>query len=303
MIITTPYATTLGSSFNHKKTPSQLAAHYSSVGGDSDIVNMYLVGKVLVVDVEGEVSDVPLFSQPLVYVGSISNSLTDKATHVVFVDQRPFTRIKNETRNVVNPREYALGKVKGVLTAKWVSEEYDDLKADGSVAGSTFCNVVASVVANQYGLDPLEKLKISVIASIYYGQMFSDGGVPSLIVFRDAMKWTGAKPPTIDEIVDSGISVSPGMNGLAQAIANYGGAKVKNLDAGILLSLLGNIFYGYNNKELIAMSIEYPPLWMAMVFIAITDKSFSNTYLARVSNTQVKRGKATPLVKLVNNLI
>lgn len=301
MLRQSPYETTLGSSIQTGNIKQSI--FQASVRAQIPETFINIEDTVLLLTLVGVLEDVPLFSQPIVHTGSIANPYNIEFEYVVVIDQRPFVNMMGEPYKITNTREYAMQKIKGILTSLWVMGDQINVKTDSRIAGIVFVNLIANTVGNHYHLDPGAKLRIAVISSLYYGTLFTNKYKDPVAV-TDAMRLTGAGSKLVEEILDENITFDGTTDSLARAITEHGGSiKLKKFNNGVLLTVLGNIFYGYNHKELIHISLEYPPIWIAMVYTVMNDRSFKNTYLAKLALSYAKRGVGDSLSKLIQQHI
>ena len=46
---------------------------------------------------------------------------------------------------------------------------------------------------------------------------------------------------------------------------------------------MGNTWFGANAKEILAVALEHPPTWLSLVYIALKERSYKNTSLAKIA--------------------
>lgn len=75
---------------------------------------------------------------------------------------------------------------------------------------------------------------------------------------------------------------------------------VKDFNLNVLMTLISNTYYGLNGKELIAMSLEYPGIFMAILYNVVTDKTFKKSVLMTISEKFNKKEELTSFITQYN---
>lgn len=59
--------------------------------------------------------------------------------------------------------------------------------------------------------------------------------------------------------------------------------RLQAFEEGILVNLLIASWFGTNAREMIAVALEHPPTWIALVYAAFTEKSYKNTVISKIA--------------------
>ena len=78
--------------------------------------------------------------------------------------------------------------------------------------------------------------------------------------------------------------------------------RVEDLTVGYLYIALG-ASYGVAYREAVAISLEYPPVFIAMVYTALNDRGYSKTGLGKIVEKVISRDNHKEFIKNVNHLI
>jgi hypothetical protein len=70
-----------------------------------------------------------------------------------------------------------------------------------------------------------------------------------------------------------------------------------------LLTIVRNSWFGTNAKDYIAVALEHPPTWMAIVYTAIVERTYKNSMIYRVAEKAGKRGGAEEFIKNYTALV
>jgi hypothetical protein len=63
-----------------------------------------------------------------------------------------------------------------------------------------------------------------------------------------------------------------------------------------------NNWLGLNDKELVILSLEHPPIWISLVHAALTQKSFNKSFVTTVVDKYNKSGKGDEFLKALIDL-
>ena len=174
----------------------------------------------------------------------------------------------------------------GQLALEWANGSYLRLFNFNQMPMAIFASWIGEVIAKRFYLDPKSQLSVSILAAIYYVNMFEENGVDSgskgaetvMIISRAC----GYKPGDVEDLVRT----YPSLNSLAdfcQACKDY--TQDIHLNDLNLLTLQGTVagyWYGNAGREAIAVALEYPPMWLALIFQALTDRSFKKAGLTTI---------------------
>lgn len=196
----------------------------------------------------------------------------------------------NMSYDIRNEAEYLHRIHRLILSSVFATEKYDSL-ASFILAQKAFASWLSDNLMKRFGLNLGEYNLIYILALIYYHQLFTNDPVtkspqelftkirahifvPEL--FHEVFK----KINKLDTIDDFCAHLYPVTNN----------PRLKDLDYTILSNLLINNWYGLNAKELILVSLEHPPTWIALVHIALTQKSFKNSMISTIVEKAAKKG-------------
>lgn len=258
----------------------------------------------------------PFFGNPLLVT-------SDKEQYLV-MDYRPFTvptgnscmytdvRIRANTEyNLAFDRQiFSLDWVLEIKNAKFTSSSKNSLssiKVNFGYAGFIFSKWITKLMTQRFNLSPDEAHKIDIITSIYYQMLFENTGeithenTEKLAIHT--IKNTNAKGTDVTEIL-SQIQTLNGIDDLCSAFRTVlDNVKLENFNAAVLVTIVGNSWFGLNSKELLGVALEYPPAFIPLVFNALKEKSFKHTYLADVCSQYAKKGDVNGFLLNYRSLI
>jgi hypothetical protein len=253
---------------------------------------------------------IPVFDHPFEITDSMAtmtgNNIHDPHVFVVG-DLRRFGRFDPHQKEfVVKVRnDYGFQLVRTVLNQIWVTDAPSTLGNCSPLPMKFYGIWVADAIARRYYLDPHEKLRLQVLASIFYAGLFYDIhdhwdknrvaaqvkraiGVDAKFIF-DALEYVKQPINSLIEFVDI----------VKEAIDTV---RLKELNHGILYAALKGTWYGVNNDAVVAVALEHPPTWLAMLYVAINDRSYSKSQIATLIQNWDKRDKGRTLEMALSRL-
>ncbi len=128
---------------------------------------------------------------------------------------------------------------------------------------------------------------------MYYQCLFTDQGLADendrqKIAFA-ASKATRAPIEEIFKIIDQiveNLDVNPfaNINDFCNAVKTIvENERMQMFNAGILVTVVANTWFGVNSREVTPCALEHPPTWLALVFTSFNEKSFKNSNISMIS--------------------
>lgn len=230
---------------------------------------------------------------------------------VTFIDLRSLTTKEGHKYRIRVGSEVSLFENYAILSSYWNfdANEVNRLKATGSFPAQAFVETIFEILNRLYMLDPSEQMKVKVIASYYYNEvLFKDGNNENTNMARVAMsinKSTKVPPNTILEILNELDKEHPieNIESLCKAFVSVNHLKLGRLTAPVLLTSIGNIWFGSASKQRIAVAVEYPPMWTVLCYEALSEASFKRTPLGKTAERISKISDAKAFVFGFNSLL
>lgn len=235
--------------------------------------------------------NVPAFTMPITAQEYASRKLSD--AHAVFIDGRSYMRreSRSDVGFVVNNQLQADFFVRiGELTALWVNEPSirGDFLRVGDLGAQTYISWVSHAIGNKIGIDLDVSRELQIITAAFYLHQFhsadeitSPRGKEKAVQMIN--RWTRAPLPLIQGIVEA----LPYMNLLEDYVAGIhahfsNNSRVSQINVGFIVRALNTSWFGYGAQDISAVSIEYPPAFLALVEAATNAKVWRKTYLGRL---------------------
>lgn len=234
---------------------------------------------------------VDAFVMPITSCEYADRRLSDSG--VVFMDGRSFMRRENRADAgfvVVNQMQSDFFCRIGDLTALWIKQPAlrEDFLRTGDLAAQVYISWVSHSIASKLGLDLEVSRELQIITGVYYIHQFFDAGEVlssegKAKVMRLIQRWTRHPLQIIEGIVEQ----LPYMNLLEDYVKGVQGyfahnTRVSQINAGFLVMSLGRSWFGYGAPEIAAVSLEYPPAFLALVEAACNAKVWRKTHLGKL---------------------
>jgi hypothetical protein len=255
---------------------------------------------------------VPPFAHPIMVERGGSHDT------MIVVDVRPFGRFdeaqwKFKVRNDI---EYKLALQRAQLTDLWVSRSPAILQNVSPLPLALFSGWFSENVAKRYALDPGDQYKLAIYAAVYYLSLFRDSGTfddnekakTAAAVSRalrvSAQDVMGALDE-ISELIPTDGNGNLSIAGIVQfcGLISKISIRLKDFNAGVLYSILGGTWYGYNAKEVAAVALEHPPTWMALLVAAFYERTFKHSGITKMVERRSHRTDGDVYVRAVLNLL
>lgn len=207
----------------------------------------------------------------------------------VYFDARPYMRPASDGGQYIgNQNGYDSAKMLAVLQKLWLTEPVKYLRNISKLPLAAFCSWVGDNIAKRVALDPNDQLSVTVLAGVLYLNSFLPNedrtehekmDMVSLIA-----KATGAKSSAVYDIVHDRSRID-NVDEFCDTCQDYTkSTRLRDLNATTLYAIVGSTWYGANKSEMVAVALEFPPVWMTMVFQALNDRGFHHSLIAKMLN-------------------
>lgn len=220
---------------------------------------------------------------------------TRKVTHVkggVVIDARSFSREDrvNGGTVIANQMQAELFFRMGDLTSLWVEDPTSHIEflRVGDLAANVYTRWVGQAIVSKLGLDMEAARDINIVAATFYAHKFysaeealSEDGIGKISHMIN--RWTRFPLANIEAIVPT-LPYMSHIEDFIQAIHSTfeHNARIKQINSGFLIMSLGNSWFGYGAREISAVAIEYPPVFLSLVEAACNTKVWKRTYLGQL---------------------
>lgn len=223
----------------------------------------------------GGVAGVPAFNFP--YVCKF------KDEDVVFFDARSFT---NSTGGVRDEIELQARTIQAQLALDW-HHGYQGRVRDLSPLGLLiYAHWMGEMVAKRFALDARQQLQVSVFAGIFYINCFWDkteaSSEDTAYLLSAITRVCGYRHSDVIDIVETHPIIRD-IGELCEVIKSFTqSVRLEDFNPATLLGVVGGSWYGNAGRELIGVALEYPPVWLTLLFQAVSNRGFKKAGLTQI---------------------
>ena len=311
----TPYETTTLSNYQLASTRAAVEqAIIENNGHFKPLIDIYSYANehVLTINDPTTIGDIPVFSQPLLINTDV---ISDKPESKRFViDCRNITdKRKDGSLHVSKYNIYKNHLIGAALSNYWFHNGFDELANNNKLSTKVFANWVTGVLTRRLNLDELAQVRTNAIVAYYFLCLFEN--YPSYSagekvdddkLYTMAIKVayaTGLKTQDAVTIL-SELPTLCNINDLSTALRLHGGSdRYRQVNTALIYSLLGRTGMFGITPETIVAALEYPPLFMGMVYIAASDRGYNKSDIGNIVHLMRLGEDVKHYVKVIDMLL
>lgn len=255
----------------------------SNNGEDKEPIASFITGRN---EVE---KDIPNFIHPLT---------VEDVHHKKYLvsDIRSFIRLDANVEGqyiVRNASEFNLAKARLVMNKVWLTTGPQALSGMGMLPQNCFAAWISEGISHRFMLDPADQLRLAIIAHFYYQSLFYeeeriDGDLRNQFI-ANCVRSAGRVPVVLVmqtvEKIDKLESIQDFCETVKTILEN---PRLEQFNSGLLISILKSSWYGSNAADVLAVSLEHPPSWVSLIYIALSERTFRNANLTRLAERFAK---------------
>lgn len=304
----TAYNTTLGYSFPMAHTAKAIKEALVKDPGleqtNMNLISSLNIKPVFITGIYHSESNIPLFHHPLIVSNIKGHKLicTDLRSFVKPVDGEGNTGVYG--LDYKNLGYYQFNYQRAILNTAWVNGSDNELRLALGNAAVIYSYWISENIAKIYALDPKDQIFLQILSYIFYNTLFTDDH--EAVADRTASKCAKDLNVPVDAVYQV-MDRAEGLDDIAQfcqsATTVLNNIKLKNFNEGVLISAIGNSWFSMNSKELLAMALEHPPTWLAILHVSVTDRSYKNTQIATIASRVWKTSGTDNFITAYKNVL
>lgn len=220
------------------------------------------------------------------------------------MDGRPYMRWNRnaDSYRLVAENDYAFQCMRLAIT-QLLSDDPGFMHRLGDTPVKTWVRWLTLALAQRYNLSLEYQARVSVICAYYYHTQLDEARTLSVserqALSNKVSRVTAVPVPTVLEMIEP---VGPLKTGddLATALREHAGTlgltQLKFVD---LYTLVANSWIGVNARENVGLALEHIPTFIAMVYYALSERSYRKTVITRRAETT---GRQHELQQFTNGL-
>lgn len=253
-------------------------------------------------------NEIPLFTHPISILNYQHKDYICTDLRFFVRKDTPLDRIESGVKNLT---EYNFAKSRAIMNLIWMAggrhtdaanrQGVSQIKNGLPFAGIVFAAWLSETIAKAYALDFKDQTQLFILSSFYYQTLFTD----ETTIDQEAkermathtIKATKAPAEFVFSVFDK-IGPIKDINDYCANVANVlENVRLKNFNLVMLLTIVKNSWYGNNAKEFIQVAIEHPPTWVAIVYTALSERTYKSSMIYRVAERYGKRGGSDEFMK------
>lgn len=232
--------------------------------------------------------EIPAFAHPIV--------IEEDDQRRIFVDMRNFTRLSREGDVVVSSKlDYDLHLLRGWLQSVWLKYSPMELLGLGRYPITIYSRWITEAITRRLALPPEVQMRVSVIVAYFYICMFYEEQSAEALDEKDRLKigqlvasTTNVNATEVFNIIDT-LDILGSVHGLCMTLQAHGGSmRLNDMNPALLYGILSGSWFGQNHRELVAVAVEHPVTWMAIVAKAYGERGYHNTVIGKLAKATDK---------------
>ena len=297
-IFYSPYETTIGSKFNTDRSQTAIR---QSLGLNYPWMKINEANKTVFIYPNPVV---PTFSHPLTIE-------TVKGLTYTFCDLSSFIRERQEGEYAVaNKPLFSLQTIRTVLTADLINNGTRSIKSLSPNVVKTYVDLITYSLSMAFSLNNEEVLALRALSGWMYYSMLHNDPFAGELEF-DALVAKLAREINIPSsflyrYLDQEFYKNVGdfLEKIRQKISN---PAVQKINEGLFYTVIAknlnaNVWIGLEKQEILAMSVEHIPTFVATLVICLSEQVFKNAGLTKMALRNFTRDKAN-FILAVNSIV
>lgn len=243
-------------------------------------------------------------------VNPFMHPLFNKENGKVYIDTRPYASINKQGELVIrNTLDEELTVLRAQLELCWIkSDTKNDVWTAFTFSNKIFVTWLTDLISYRIGLNPLNQIRLKALVACYTIGLFYNGiGEMELIRHANLVARNMAIPADVLQEVLARIDndIPRDIDELITAIQTIDlGPRAHDLTTAALLNMLGGSWFANaNTPAIVALALEYPPAFAALVQMVINNSMFKRTGIGQKVDRENRQNNYQNFTRAVNLLI
>lgn len=249
--------------------------------------------------------NIPAFAHPLLIEnkGSAPYVVGDVRNYGVWDKMQDSFHVRNQY-------EYDMQVLRTKLNWIWVTQSANILRDISTVPMAVYSAWISETLGRHCMLNPQEQLTVAILSAYFYACQFIEASeeIDKQDKFKIAgqiARATGIRAEDVLDTIEDIPQIKDASYFAAMLHEVTGAVRLRDLNVGVLYGYLGSTWWGTNSKELVAVAVEHPPTWLAILYAAFNSRTFKNAQITKIAEVRNKRDAGPnyirSLVKLVQD--
>lgn len=237
---------------------------------------------------------VPAFAHPIIVNFDDSN--------LVCVDLRGFVRASREgTYSISSYSDLSLMLYRAILTNISDKEGVAAFTSLLDFPTTVYSRWIPENIARRLSLDAHTQLNMNILFGYFFlAQTYPAGELSDKDKDKIASRISRNTHITAGTIVDA-LENQPRIDNikdLIDVITSGESVRLKDLNVGLLYSMISGGWFGANSREIMAVSAEHIPTFLALLYAAMDDRSYKRSFFAKTVEGYARKNNGDFLKQL-----
>lgn len=244
---------------------------------------------IFVIGIGTSEKDIPLFAHPINVFYKGENYVVSDLRMILSAEtvaDRPNDDEYLYGRRIRNRTEYEFIVVRQALQLHWMANPKSAFASATRFAAVAYAETLTAAIARFAALEIEDQYRLKAVLHYFY-QLLHIEKTPTEDELEKmtihTIKATGLPAAEVDRIF-AAIEKSGGfkdIHDLCEKLGELVSIRLKGFSFATLLTLVANAWYGINAKEIIAVSLEHPPTWVAIARTSLAHNTYKSTAVYR----------------------
>lgn len=247
---------------------------------------------------------VELFSLPMVF----RTNPTQKEPLDIIIDVRPFTRQNKQQEVVINNlSEYKFAVNTAMITRKWMDDDF--VNVDEEFLLKVWSRWIGTALISKLNIEQTMQPPVIIITAYYLYCMLNQIDTPisnPIDLKRTAgviSRATFTQQITVTELLEQLDYPVNNIGTYIQALKEYTGSiRFDKITPGFIYALIQFGWYGNGVTRICGAAVEFPPVFVAMVYSAIVQDGYNKTAIGRIIKDLDKNSRDEFVKQVERNL-
>lgn len=224
----------------------------------------------------------------------------------LIIDLRNCTRYDrlNDRPVISNHSLFRREMVRVLLESVWVGDGPNDILNLGHFQIQIFSTWIGDMFARRFALDAEQQVRVTILAAFYYLCLFTEADRADLRRFIPIIaKVTSTGAPFVMDTLREVEYIGNLTDFVGAVQTTLATDRLDGLGLDVVITMLSGSWFGPNHAILVGIALEYPPMWNALLYLSLTDRSTSASGIAKIALRRQRDQSAREYVSITSTLL
>ena len=210
----------------------------------------------------------------------------------IFIDLRSYGKWSKQSDSFQvrggSAADYRMALNRGAMNRVWITQSPSIMRDVSPMMTSVFTTWLSDAITKRFALEPREQMELAILAGLHFQYLFVEGGVADQMQEMRILATVAKAVRCSADDVKRVMNIIPEQFGdigtfCKQAQEVTGSIRLKDFSPALLYTALGGSWFGPGAAELVGVALEHPPTWIIMLYIAVVERGFKNTGIAKIA--------------------